>query len=116
MDMTSNNKILNPKISKVTRKYVQRLREKTIPVKTVILFGSQARGTAGEESDIDLLVVVEKLDRNIRETIIDEAYNVSLEEDVDLIALPCDIQEFTSPLFQADAFYRNVQTDGVVIR
>ncbi|WP_345940316.1 nucleotidyltransferase domain-containing protein [Thermacetogenium phaeum] len=84
--------------------HVQRLRERTIPVKTVILFGSQARGTAGEEFYIDLLVVVEKLNRNICETIINEAYNVSLEEDVDFIALPCDIQKFTSPLFQADAF------------
>lgn len=105
----------NPKIYGITQKYVKRLRDKAIPVKTVILYGSQARGTATEESDIDLLVVVEEMDKNIRAMIIDEAYNLSLEEDVDIIALPCDIQEFTFPLFQADTFYRNVQNDGVVI-
>lgn len=103
------------KVAKVTKKYVQRLKDKFIPVKTVILFGSQARGTAGEESDIDLLVVVEKLNKSVREVIINEAYNVSLDEEVDLIALPCDTQEFSSPLFQADIFYRNVQNDGVVV-
>jgi len=104
--MALYNKRLNSKILKITRKYVKRLKDKAIPIKTVILFGSQARGTAGKESDIDLLVVVEKIDKNIRETIIDEAYNMSLEDDVDLIVLPCDDSEFNSPLFKADFFIK----------
>lgn len=40
---------------------VRRIAEQFHPVK-VILFGSQARGTAGPRSDIDLLVLVDEAD------------------------------------------------------
>lgn len=34
---------------------------------TVILFGSQARGTTGEYSDVDFLVIEERLDSQLKE-------------------------------------------------
>lgn len=107
--------VANPLALRIATKYVDGLRRKAIPLSKVILFGSQARGTATGESDIDLLVVVDKMDKAIREAIIDEAYELCLQENVDIIALPCDAEEFASPLFQADTFYQNVRNDGVVI-
>ncbi|WP_143288698.1 nucleotidyltransferase domain-containing protein [Calderihabitans maritimus] len=50
-------------------------------IRLVQLFGSRARGDARQDSDYDVL-----------------------------IALPCDIQEFISPLFQASVRY--VSTPG----
>jgi predicted nucleotidyltransferase len=35
------------------------------PVKMVILYGSYARGTAGEDSDIDVAVVLDSIEENL---------------------------------------------------
>ncbi len=99
----------------IVKRYAGALKQRKVPVKLLILFGSQARGTAGPDSDLDVLVVVERMDEKIREIIIDEAFEFSLQEGKDLITLPCSLEEFQSPLFQADAFYQNVQREGVIV-
>jgi len=108
------NKV-DSKTFRVVTEYSSKLKENLVPVEKIILFGSQARGTFEEGSDIDVLVVVEKLDKEMRAIIIDEAFNLSLQYDVSLIAIPCDIDEFTSPLFQEDAFYKNINNEGITI-
>jgi len=99
----------------IVKRYAGALQQRKVPVKLLILFGSQARGTAGPDSDLDVLVVVERMDKKIRGIIIDEAFELSLQEGKDLLALPCSLEEFQSPLFQADAFYQNVQREGVIV-
>jgi predicted nucleotidyltransferase len=44
-------------VIETARYYLRIVRENGIPVSFGVLFGSQARGTAKEDSDIDLLVV-----------------------------------------------------------
>lgn len=105
----------NPKALQIAYKLLQALKDRNISYHSIILFGSQARGTAELESDVDLLVIVDDLNKYVREVIVEEAFDLSLEENADVIAIPCDVKEFYSPLFQADAFYKNIQNDGVVI-
>jgi predicted nucleotidyltransferase len=52
------------------RIYLRKVNENGIPVAFGVLFGSQARGTAGDQSDIDLLVVSQHFDgkKDKRET------------------------------------------------
>lgn len=50
------------------REAVRLLREAADPVR-IILFGSQARGQAGEDSDLDLLVVEKELPDRHRESV-----------------------------------------------
>lgn len=103
----------NKKALDIVKSYADILRKRNLPVKSVILFGSQARGDYEPCSDIDVLVVTEKLDRKIRATIIDEAYEISLQEDIPLITLAYDLQEFQSPLFRAGPFYQNISREGI---
>ena len=42
--------------------YLRKVNENGIPVSFGVLFGSQARGTADEQSDIDLLVISQHFD------------------------------------------------------
>ena len=42
------------------RRYVATLRENDIPVQRVLLFGSWARGAAGEDSDVDIALISDK--------------------------------------------------------
>jgi predicted nucleotidyltransferase len=45
-----------------------------------VLFGSQARGTASEESDVDVLVVIDNLTDAERRLAIDLAYDANSAE------------------------------------
>jgi predicted nucleotidyltransferase len=94
----------DPDIFKIASEYVKRLEEKQVPLAQVILYGSQARGSAVLDSDIDILVVVDVLDKWVYKAIVDEALEVSLHFGVDFIAVPCDRQEYELPLFRADHF------------
>jgi len=48
---------LKPEVSKIVREYYRHLLDAEIPIKALIVFGSQARGTANASSDIDIAVV-----------------------------------------------------------
>ena len=81
----------------------------------VILFGSQARGTAKEKSDWDILVILNK--------------DVLEPSDYDRITFPLtalgwDLGENISPVMYTEKewefnkmtpFYKNVQRDGIVL-
>ena len=54
--------MVNESVVLIVRKYLRKLRQHNIPVSYGVVFGSQARGQAGQWSDIDLLVVSPKFD------------------------------------------------------
>ena len=116
MIKSENQTRVDPDILKIASEYVKRLEIKQVPSTQVILYGSQARGSAVLDSDIDILVVVDVLDKWVYKAIVDEAFEISLQFGVDLIAVPCDRQEYELPIFQADQFYKNIDHDGVIIR
>jgi uncharacterized protein len=51
---------MDKEIIKIARLYAKKVKAR-YPVKMVILYGSHAKGTANELSDIDIAVVVDKL-------------------------------------------------------
>lgn len=59
----SNNK-LNSKIEDIVLKYVKAICEQ-YKVEAIIVFGSYAKGTANEDSDIDIAIVIDKFKDNI---------------------------------------------------
>jgi predicted nucleotidyltransferase len=87
--------------------YVNLVREH-FPVQKVILFGSYAKGTAREYSDIDVAVIVDKIDD-------------ILESEYKLYELRRDIDEMIEPLiFEANSsdpsgFLEEIQKTGEVI-
>src|SRR5258705_84936 len=50
-------------LEQIVKAYVSNLREKGIQVEKVIVFGSYGRGTATENSDIDLAFIAKDFDR-----------------------------------------------------
>ena len=83
---------------RLTRRHGERLRG-------AVLYGSEARGTAGPDSDIDVLVLLQGpvafgLDL---ETNLEALYPLSLQIERRISALPVDISEYESfecPLYQ----------------
>ena len=54
-------------MNQVIFKEIQALKRQLLPTEKVILFGSQARGDAREDSDWDLLILLDKEKINFRE-------------------------------------------------
>ena len=97
------------KVGLVTKQFKQMIEEK-YNIVDMKLFGSSARGDFSKSSDIDILVRLPKVDRNIEEELFDIAYDLELEYDclIDVIVLPENMVD-TIPLYQ------NIEKEGVAI-
>jgi predicted nucleotidyltransferase len=60
-------------------RFKQLLIEHKVPLHKTIVFGSRARGDAGPDSDLDVLVLVEHLTPTMRKTISHCAWEVGFE-------------------------------------
>jgi len=87
-----------------------------IPDAKIILYGSKVRGDSKNFSDIDILILVDKkVDRKLKEKIIDIRYDIELKYDV-VFGLIIENKEFWgSSLANAMPFYRNVEREGVLL-
>jgi predicted nucleotidyltransferase len=54
---STTNTIINEAVLAEAKQYIAACNAQNIPVRKAILFGSQVRGTATNDSDIDLLIV-----------------------------------------------------------
>jgi uncharacterized protein len=77
----------------------------------VLLYGSEARNQEGEDSDVDLMVLLKgpvRLGRDL-ETIVEALYPLQLKVDQPIHALPV-----SSEIFRAGEYgvYRNAQREG----
>jgi predicted nucleotidyltransferase len=81
-------------------------------LKGLVLFGSTARGEAGPDSDVDLLVLLEgpvELGVELR-AIVDALYDLQLEAGVGIEAFPVDVEEYGA---QKWPLFREASRDGV---
>jgi len=80
----------------------------------LLLYGSEARGEAESDSDIDLVVLLDgpiKLWNDIR-TCVKALYDLQLEIIRPIHTMPVDIEEYQAGEY---TFYRNVKKEGVLI-
>ena len=88
----------------------------TEPTATVILYGSQARGTSNKQSDIDILILID----NDRITYLDEQrikYPIyDLEFETGKIISPVIISRNDwETRHKITPFYKNIQKEGVTL-
>jgi predicted nucleotidyltransferase len=82
------------------------------PVK-VIMFGSQARGDATKESDIDLLVILPSLDSKMLNLAFDIAWEVGFDAGKMISVVPAEKNELKR--LAVSPFYRAVKRDGITV-
>ena len=83
-------------------------------VAELILFGSQARGHADPESDVDVLVLVEEhISSETQKAIHGAIYEVSLDFDVVISAIILTKPQWDSPVSAVLPLHQNIEREGV---
>jgi predicted nucleotidyltransferase/DNA-binding transcriptional regulator YhcF (GntR family) len=108
----------NSPLEEAARNYAEALVQDTYigdKTRSIVLFGSVARGTAGPNSDIDILVLT-KEDADIEE-VKKEARNYAKQMKIDAEVVPVveGFEEFRNNLVHGKRFEENVEKDGIVL-
>lgn len=86
--------MVDPAIRSVARRYLQYLASVGVVVERGVIFGSHARGTATEWSDIDLLVVSPRFDTPRSREDLNMLWRFAAREDARIEPIPCGSEEW----------------------
>jgi uncharacterized protein len=98
------------KITRLLKKYIEKLEENRIPVRQAVLFGSYATGSFNEWSDIDIALISDVFE-GIRIKDRNKIRKITLEISTDLSPLPFRPEDFTAE----DPFVREIIEHGINI-
>ena len=82
-------------------------------VEAIILYGSEARGTATEESDIDIAVIIEHYTEEMHQQMIDAVVDLELEYNKVISVLLINNTQF-NVWKNVSPFYKNIKKDGIL--
>ena len=111
----SNSLELNEQQRQALFNVKQNLKDK-YPISELIVFGSVARHTASFESDLDLLVITDRLmSHRERAEMSDVVFEVNLEYDTNISLVVIDGASWNGGIYSLTQFYAEVARDGVYV-
>ncbi len=114
--VTNLNKILD----KHTKKALLACRDvvcQHYPDANIVLYGSRARGQAGPESDLDLLVLLnQEVTSEITRSIRDMLYEIGLQNDLVISVIVRSLDVWNSPIWQASSLHKEIDREGIEVR
>jgi predicted nucleotidyltransferase len=108
------------KLKENERKALWELKERILerfPDAEIILYGSKARGTSDEESDIDVLIILNThVDDRLREEIFSMSFKIELKYDV-IFGILVEAKDFWySPKAFAMPIHWSIDKEGVLVK
>ena len=83
------------------------------PEARIWAFGSRTKGLAMEESDLDICVVIEKLDDDADTHIMEIAWKVGFENDIVISTVSYSTKEFDQGPCSESTFVENILSEGI---
>ncbi len=106
---------LDKHIREVLSKCVEAV-HRIYPQAQIILYGSQARGDASLESDMDILILTaSELSAREKNTLHDRVYEIGLEADIVISVLIKSTPYWESAISQASPLYKSIQSEGILV-
>jgi predicted nucleotidyltransferase len=99
-------------------KIVQKFKElvlKKVPVEEIRVFGSRAQGVATAESDLDVFIIVESLDREIEKYISECTWEAGFPEDVVVAPVVISREKLNSGNIKESVFIKRVYEEGIIV-
>lgn len=83
-------------------------------LQNIILYGSYARGDFSEQSDIDILVVLNEMQSEMKEidTLAELKTDILIESDIYISTNPVSADKLNNSEF---TFYKNIRNEGVIL-
>lgn len=81
----------------------------------MILFGSKARGDDDEESDLDVAVIVNNLDRTIKRQVIDVVVRIEFKHDVVIGSWVVSSEEFEKLRSRERRIALDIEREGITL-
>lgn len=104
------------KLDEILRKYVDEVHDLYgSKLKTVILYGSYARGDFRTDSDIDIMILVDLDDEGIKDkghSLSDMTFEYNFDNDIMIMPIVKNLDHFNKWL-GAYPFYNNVKKEGM---
>ena len=98
------------------RDYVRRVStDLADAVVSIMLYGSQARGEAGAESDIDLFIVVRRDTPAVREALSDIAWQVQFEHGVVISDIIRNLNQLRQMQAHRFPYYQSLEREGILL-
>lgn len=104
------NELITEYVEAIKAIYGMHLRE-------IILYGSYARGDFRDDSDIDIMILLDISDSEIKEyrhALSDMTYDFNMDNDVDVKPIAKNVVHFNKWVTNYP-FYSNIKKDGVVL-
>lgn len=100
---------------RVLEHFKRLLVEHSMPLHSLVLFGSRARGDADLDSDYDVLVVVERLDRSLQMTISRCAWEAGFADCLLIIPVVVTREEIENGPFRSSLLMQAIRDEGVLL-
>ncbi len=114
-NLSEKEKLIGPHVKRVLLACRSAIRA-NYPTAQIVLYGSQARGQGGPESDMDLLVLLkEEVTAEKKRVIQDALYEIGLAEDLVISTIVRSCDAWNSPISQAMPLYRVIQEEGLQV-
>lgn len=83
------------------------------PILQLCAFGSRARGDATAESDLDVFLVVDHIDADLRDRISEVAWEVGFENDVVLSTFVVTVEQLEQGPMGVSPIVRKIEKEGI---
>ena len=81
-------------------------------LQSIILYGSVARGTANEESDVDIALIIKNEDEKMYDKLLDIVVDIELEYNI-VIAIVLIETALFEKWKNVSPFYKNITNEGI---